>query len=68
MELSVSEHTIRNIVKYDLKAKSKPKRYLITEEVKAKQVERSKKLLSILKKGQLIVLFSDEKCFTMDSV
>ena len=69
-ELSRSENTNRNVVKYDLKAKSraKSKRHLITEEFKAKQVERSKKLLSIHKKGQPIILFSDEKCFTVDSV
>ena len=69
-ELSGSENTNRNVVKYDMKAKSraKSKRHLITEEFKAKQVERSKKLLSIHKKGQPIILFSDEKCFTVDSV
>ena len=69
-ELSVSEHTIRNIVKYDLQTKSRArsKRRLIIEEVKAKRVETSKKRLSILKKGQSIILFSDEKLFTEDSV
>ena len=69
-ELSLSEHTIINVVKYDLKAKSRtrPKKHFITEEFKVKQVERSKRLLSILKKCQPIILFSDENLFTVNSV
>ena len=61
----MSEQTIRNVVKYALKVKSKGTSLLKNSRPR---VERSKKLLSILKKGQPIILFSDEKFFKVDSV
>ena len=67
-ELFVSEHAIKNVVKNDLKANSraKTKRPLILK--KSKRVERSKKLLSVLNKGQPIILFSDENLLRVGSV
>ena len=50
------------------KSRARSKWYLITEEVKAERVERSMKLLSIFKKVQPIMLFSDEELFTVDPV
>ena len=44
-ELSVSEHTIRNVVRKGLKAKSRAriKKHLVSPSVKEKRFERSKK-------------------------
>lgn len=69
-QANVSEATVRRVVKYDLKGKSRArvKRHLITDRIKAARVERSKKLLSELKKRSVVILFTDEKLFTVDSV
>ena len=69
-ELSASEHTIRNVVRKDLKAKSRAriKKHLVSPSVKEKRFERSKKLLSLLNKQPITILFSDDNLFTVDSV
>ena len=53
-ELSVSKHTIKNVVRKDLKTKSRAriKKHMISTSGKEKRFERSKKLLSLLKKSQ----------------
>ena len=68
-EAGVSDFTIRKVVKEDLKAKSRArtKRQLITRNQKEARLERSKKLLQILKRGMPVILFTDEKEFTVDS-
>ena len=44
------------------------KRHLVMERVKELRVSRSKRLLSVLKKGKMIILCSDEKLFSIDAV
>ena len=70
-EAGVSEGTIRKIIKYNLKAKSRARtrRHLITDSIKASRLQRSKRLLNILKdRKKPKILFSDEKLFNFDSV
>jgi len=69
-ELNVSEFTVRSIVKKKIGAKSlsRTKIFLLTDRLKALKLERSKKLLWILKKKMPIILFTDEKYFTVDQV
>ncbi|BHF64787.1 hypothetical protein SprV_0200779400 [Sparganum proliferum] len=70
LELEVPGHTTRNVLKKDLKAKSRArtKKHLFTGAVKEKRLERSKRILSLLKKGPHPVFYSDEKLFTGDLV
>ena len=67
---NVSEKTMRTVVKKDLKAKSRArvKRQLLTAKTKAARLERCKVLLSRLKKGAPLIMFTDEKVFTVDKV
>jgi transposase len=67
-DLDISERTIRRIVKVNLGAKSRARiaKQLISSDAKTKRLERAKKLLSRLKRGAQITLFSDEKVFTID--
>ena len=67
-ELNVNEKTIRNVVKYDLGARSlaRTPRSLLTQQQTASRLERCKRILSFLKSGTHILLFSDEKIFTVD--
>lgn len=69
-EANVSEKTVRRVIKYDLKAKSRArvKRHLITDRIKEARLDRCKKLRSELKKRPAVILFTDEKLFTVDSV
>ena len=69
-EANISEKSMRRIIKEDLHASSRArvKRHLITERVKELRVTRSKRLLSLLKKEKMIILFSDEKLFSIDAV
>ena len=68
-EAGVSENTVRQVVKLDLKAKSRvrERRHLVTERIRRLRVERCKKLVSALKKGQPVIFFTGEKLFTVDS-
>lgn len=68
-EAGVSEKTIRRIVHEDLGAKSRArtKKHLINGQTMVKRFQRSKVLLTVLKGGQLIIFFTDEKVFTIDS-
>lgn len=47
---------------------ARSQKFLLTERLKALRLERSKRILSILKKKSPIILFSDEKYFTVDPV
>ena len=69
-ELGVSEHTVRNVVKKKLGARSlaRTKKFLLSDRLKALRVERCNKILAILKKKKQIILFSDEKYFSVDQV
>ena len=69
-KLAVEANILRRVIKDDLHASSRArvKRHLITEWVKELRVSRSKRLLSVLKKGKMIILFSDEKLFSIDAV
>ena len=66
-ELSVSKHTIRIVFKYDLKASLELRPKDTSLRNTSRPNKRSKKLLSIFKKDQPIILFSGEKLFTEDS-
>ena len=72
VETNISEISMRRVIKDDLHASSRArvKRHLITERVKELRVSRvsSKRLLSVLKKGKMVILFSDEKLFSIDAV
>jgi len=69
-DLKVSEWTVRNIVKNKLGARSlaRTSRFLLTERLKSLRLERCKKLLWILKKNTPVILFTDEKYFTVNQV
>ena len=69
-EAKISERSMRRVIKDDLHASSRArvKCHLITKRVKELRVSRSKRLLSVLKKGEMIILFSDEKLFSIDAV
>ena len=66
-ELSVSEHTIRIVFKYDLKASLELGPTDTSLLKNSRPNKRSKKPLSIFKKDQPIILFSGEILFTVDS-
>ena len=52
-----------------LKSYARTPRHLLTESMKARRLERSKKVLSYLKQhGSTVKVFSDEKIFTVDAV
>lgn len=71
-DMNVSEKTIRNIVKIDLKMSSfkmRTRQYL-TDLQKEKRLARAKILLNKLKAGTDTdeIIFSDEKLFTVESI
>lgn len=69
-QANVSPSTIRRVVKLDLgaKSRSRTKRHLITKRIKSLRLQRCKKLLNKLKKEKHVILFTDEKIFTIDAV
>jgi transposase len=69
-ELKVSEHTIRNIVKKKIKALSlaRSKRFLLTDRLRSLRLERCKRILAMMKKRSPVILFTDEKYFSVDQV
>ncbi len=66
----MSEFTVRKVIKVKLKAKSlaRTQKFFLTDRLKALRLLRSKKILSILKKKMPVILFSDEKYFTVNQV
>ena len=69
-EAGISKTTMQRLVKDDLKCSSRArvKRHLVTDRIKQLRLERSKRLVSSLKKKHTIIVFSDEKMFTIDPV
>ena len=69
-EANISERSMRGVIKNDLHGSSRArvKRHLNTERGKELRLSRLKRLLSVLKKGKMIILFSDEKLFSIDAV
>ena len=71
-DMNVSEKTIRNIVKIDLKMSSfkMQTRQYLTDLQKEKRLARAKILLNKLKAGTDTdeIIFSDEKLFTVESI
>ena len=69
-ELGVSDFTIRKIVKCNLKSKSfaRNQKFLLTDRLKTSRLERCRKILAQFKKKTPIVLFTDEKYFTVDPI
>ena len=69
-DLNVSERTIRRAIRDDLGAKSRARtaKHLISEDSKVKRLDRCKRLLNCLKKSAQVILYSDEKVFTVDAV
>jgi transposase len=69
-DLNVSEKTVRRIVKKNLKAKSfaRNQKFLLTDRIKISRLERCKKIMNQLKKKTPIILFTDEKYFTVDPI
>jgi hypothetical protein len=69
-ELQIAEGSIRNLLKKDLNIKSRArvKKHLINQVSQDKRLQKSKKLLNLLKTKKPIILFSDEKVFDVDSV
>ena len=70
VEANISERSMQRVIKDDLHAsfRARVKRHLITERVKELRVSHSKRLLSVLKKRKMIILFSDEKLISIDAV
>lgn len=70
-EMSISEPTMRRIIKEDLNSKSRAIRkcQLLTNSLKVSRLEKCKKIRSMMKKMKVeILLYSDEKYFTVDKV
>ena len=69
-EFGISEFTVRSAIKNKIGARSlsRTKRFLLTDRLKTLKLERSKKLLWILKKKTPVILFTDEKYFAVDQV
>ena len=70
-ELKVAPGTVRRAVKSDLGLKSyaRTPRHLLTEAMKTRRLERCRKVRSFLKKSvRTVIIFSDEKIFTVDAV
>ena len=69
-DVGVSDWSIRKIVKDRLKARSlaRTKRFLLTDSLKSSRLDRCKKILQALKKKMPVILFSDEKYFTLDPI
>ena len=69
-DLNVSEKTVRRIVKDKLKAKSfaRNQKFLLTDRIKTTRLDRCKKILNQMKKKTPIILFTDEKYFTVDPI
>jgi len=68
-ELGVDEKSVRKAVKLSgARSLARTKRFLLTETLKASRLARAKKILSMLKKNSPVILFTDEKYFTVDPV
>ena len=70
-ELKVDSKIVRNSVKYDLKFKSctRTLKHLLTTAIKEKRLERCKKITTWLRKNpSIVMIFSDEKIFTVFAV
>lgn len=69
-EVGVSEFTIRKVVKERLGTRSlaRTPNFLLTDRLKGLRLERSRRILNVLKKKTPNILFSDEKYFTVDPV
>jgi transposase len=67
-DMNVSDWTVRNVVNNKLGSRSlsRMQRFLLTDRLKALRLQRSKNILAILKKKTPIILFSDEKYFSVD--
>jgi transposase len=69
-ELQINKKQVRQVVKVDMKAKSRArvKKHLVTQVSKEKWLEKSQNLLNIIRKKMPAILFSDKKVFDVDSV
>lgn len=70
-ELEVSDRTVRRVVHEDLGMHSfvRTQRHLLTTAMKARRLERCKKVLAYIKaNGNTVRIFSDKKIFTVDAV
>lgn len=69
-EFNVSDHTIRRIVRDKLggKSRARTQKFLLTARLKDLRLKRCKKILWQLKKKTPVILFSDEKYFTVDPI
>lgn len=68
-ELGVNEKSVRKAVKLlGARSLARTKRFLLTESLKASRLARAKKILSMLKKKSPVILFTDEKYFTVNPV
>eukprot|EP00095_Tigriopus_kingsejongensis_P007736 maker-scaffold200_size264178-snap-gene-1.16 protein:Tk07736 transcript:maker-scaffold200_size264178-snap-gene-1.16-mRNA-1 annotation:"lipoma-preferred partner homolog isoform x4" len=67
---NVSQKTMRNVIRdMGLRSRIVPVRQLITQSSKAKREERAKRILNFLKHNpaaRTVILFSDEKAFSVD--
>jgi transposase len=69
-ELEIHERQVRQVVKVEMKAKSRARvqKHLINNMSKEKRLEKCRNLVNLLKTKKPIILFSDEKVFDVDSV
>ena len=68
-EMGMDEKTMRNGLKsMGIKSRAKTKRFLLTDKLKASRLERARKIMGVLKKKKPVLLFTDEKYFTVDPV
>ena len=69
-EAGISKSSMQRLVKDDLKVSSRArvKNHLITERIKVQRLEHSKQfVLSVMKKKHPVIVFSDEKLFTINA-
>ena len=68
-ELKMGDGTLRRGLKtLGIKSRAKTKRFLLTDRLKASRLERARKIMAVLKKKKPVLLFTDEKYFTVDPV
>ena len=68
-EVGVAETSMRRAVrKAGYRSNARSEKFLLTERLKAARLEKAKVLLNLLKKKTPIILFTDEKYFTVDPV
>ena len=69
LDLRVSDFSVKKVVKEaEARSLARAKRFMLTEKLKASGLEKCKKIKSVRKKKTPIIIFSDEKYFTVNPI